>query len=578
MKKFISVVAVLTLSVYAVESMRNLDSGKSAPVRFNVPNGLSGLSDSAKLEIMHKMKSSKDVRHFLLTDKVTSELGKKEFMEKYSGETIAKELIEDYIKTYQIPKHPDFEEKLELWLSTYPETSEFIRGSRDSEMAYECFRSFYDAQNAVKDLNNARQAGKQDLSPEIAAVNFAMLRALDKKTSKGEIVPVGKRLIDYLLANGADANCVDSNNISALANAAKNGHVAAVESLINCGADVNHVNVRNDGHLRRTPFKYGDDKYTALMYAAENGHVAVVESLLNHGADLNAESFYKETALMKAGRSGSIEIIENFVKRGADIQHVNNKKDNLLLIAASYGHKGLIEYLTDKYKDDFGVQNYLNHQNSEGKTALMIAAKKGHVAIVDYLLDHGADATMRTYFFGASDALYEAVTGGSIEVIESLLRHGENIKRAYANGSDILMAAALYGHDKLVEYLINTHKFDVKGEDYSKQTALIYAATYSKKCSVAEILLKHGADVNHRDFRGYSVLMNAVFTTGRIDYYKEDAQFIKFLLEHGADVNLRDSKGMTIVDHLRENDGLWQYVREEYRQIIDDWIAEHAQH
>ncbi|MGB8848069.1 MAG: ankyrin repeat domain-containing protein, partial [Terracidiphilus sp.] len=77
-----------------------------------------------------------------------------------------------------------------------------------------------------------------------------------------------------------------------LIQAATNGDTAAVQQLLNKGADIEAKDA------------YGE---TALFEAARNGNTEVVTLLLNKGANIEAKDTYGETALYEAARKGNTE-------------------------------------------------------------------------------------------------------------------------------------------------------------------------------------------------------------------------------------------------------------------------------
>ena len=93
----------------------------------------------------------------------------------------------------------------------------------------------------------------------------------------------------------------------ALVKAAQDNDVAGIVAEIEAGADVNYAGI-------------GD--ITPLMTAAARGNLAAVEALLEHGADLEAENRIDYTALAIAAESasGSLEVIEALVRFGADTE------------------------------------------------------------------------------------------------------------------------------------------------------------------------------------------------------------------------------------------------------------------
>ncbi len=75
-------------------------------------------------------------------------------------------------------------------------------------------------------------------------------------------------------------------------------------------------------------------------------------------------------------------------------------------------------------------------------------------------------------------------------------------------------------------------------------TALIYATENGAQLEVVQELLAGGADVNARDDRGKSPLLNAVFDDGD----EASAKVVKVLLAYGADLTAKNTEGQTALD------------------------------
>ena len=95
--------------------------------------------------------------------------------------------------------------------------------------------------------------------------------------------------VQSLLNEGASPNdiAINDNGFSALCWASFNGHIDIVKLLLEKGAKVDNKPLSNRGHL-------------ALNLAAAQGYTELVKILLDNGADVNAMDDFDKTALMDA--------------------------------------------------------------------------------------------------------------------------------------------------------------------------------------------------------------------------------------------------------------------------------------
>ncbi|GEM_PF-7060456 len=73
---------------------------------------------------------------------------------------------------------------------------------------------------------------------------------------------------------------------------------------------------------------------------------------------------------------------------------------------------------------------------------------------------------------------------------------------------------------------------------YGEEATPLGAAFSHNELKIAKLLLKNGADINHQDSKGISILLAAI-QAGKIEH-------VKLLIESGADVTAKDKFGMNI--------------------------------
>lgn len=84
-------------------------------------------------------------------------------------------------------------------------------------------------------------------------------------------------------------------------------------------------------------------KNYSLLEAAKNGSLGCVETLLKAGADKNYVDSDNHNALYLATENGYAEIVEILLQKGAKIELQREGDDSLLHIAARNGHEKTVE-------------------------------------------------------------------------------------------------------------------------------------------------------------------------------------------------------------------------------------------
>jgi ankyrin repeat protein len=202
-----------------------------------------------------------------------------------------------------------------------------------------------------------------------------------------------------------DLEARDQHKRSALMWAAKTGHEKVVQMLLAKGADVN----AQGGY-------FGN----ALQAASFGGHDKVVQILLAKGADVNAQGGEYGNALQAASLIGHDKVVEMLLAKGADLNAQGGYFGNALQAALSIGYDNMVQILLDKGAD-------VNAQGGESGNMLQAASHRGHDKVVQILLAKGVDVNAQGGYFG--NALQAASFGGHDKVVEMLLAKGAETLR-----------------------------------------------------------------------------------------------------------------------------------------------------
>ena len=310
----------------------------------------------------------------------------------------------------------------------------------------------------------------------------------------------GVRIAKLLLEHGTDVNAKDDDNITPLQAASFLGRVEMVQALLDCGAAVNSE-VTSQGWTQLHLVASGQ-----CGFGYED--VRITELLLEHGADVNAQDMENTTPLHLASCCGSVEISRELLNYGASP----------------------------------------NAKRRQGRTPLHLVAEgkddKG-VPITDLLLEHGADINAQDE--GNTTPLHLASYRGNAEIVRVLLGRGAiaNLEDNLGRTPMHLMVEGLHmsGHNAIdVAELLLEHVTDVDAPD-KRNTTPLHLASYCGKLEIARVLLDRGANASAKNVRGLTPL-HMVSRGGQED----GAGVAQLLLKHGADINAQDENHATALD------------------------------
>ncbi len=201
----------------------------------------------------------------------------------------------------------------------------------------------------------------------------------------------------------------------------------------------------------------------------------------------------------------------------------------------------------------FWQAGFVNITDSRGKSDLHIACEKGYAAIADGIIRHGGDPK-RPDNEGLTPLMLAAIEGHK-KVAETLLQHdcAKNAKSA-EHGVSALFIAAAHGRLNVVK-ILHEEEVEIDAFDHNNLTPLM-AAIAQSKWDVAKFLLEVGADATRTDGSGATALDHALAA-------KAPEELTMKLMASGAKATvprlIKTGGGFSRVGHLRVR---WKHENE----------------
>ena len=232
---------------------------------------------------------------------------------------------------------------------------------------------------------------------------------------------------------------------------------------------------------------------TRLVDAARNGDLGTVRSLLKGGADPNQAAPDGSTAVHWAVHRDNLDLLNALLDAGASADRVTRYKVAPLTLAAQNGNGAIIERLLATGANPDTV-------SEEGQTVLMTAARNGSIAVVRALLRRGAQVGLAESFKGQT-ALMFAAGEGNTAAARLLLEAGGKLNERSKGGYTPLLFAVRNNRYETVQFLL------AQGASVNDRipdgTSALSLAILNADFDLAALLLESGADPNAPDPRGH---------------------------------------------------------------------------
>jgi ankyrin repeat protein len=389
-------------------------------------------------------------------------------------------------------------------------------------------------------------------------------------------------MTQFLLAKGANVEARSGAGLTPLHYAAYRGHSVIAGLLLQRKADVNAQGSSDSRFSGWTPLhmaifhratnlvslllekgadpnaatdnKAASDYRTALHNAIEYTYRPGVELLLKYKADVNGEDFPGNTPLLRATRKNDAAIVELLLAHDADVKVTDTNGNTALVLAVQNDFVRTAELLLAKGAD-------ANARDAAGNSLLAIAMGSrsqnqppivrpvrnlalegsggkpqpvGTKTMVELLLDYKIDVNAPLAGEASITPLQHAIAYKATNWVRLLLERGANPNVPYSGPGRTLLHLAVEQQLVVFADLLLRHGADVNGMDDSGETPLFRAINVNHT-NIVDLLLRHNADLTVVNNDGTTPLLRAV-EAGNVTISEQ-------LLVKGANPNAINNEG-----------------------------------
>ncbi|PQE30277.1 Ankyrin repeat protein [Rutstroemia sp. NJR-2017a WRK4] len=342
--------------------------------------------------------------------------------------------------------------------------------------------------------------------------------------------------------------------------AVTNGKEAVVRLLLESGADTEAKVHGHDQTFLHHDLKNDPGEIVKLLHGndVEKRKGAAMLSLLQSGVDTKAKVHgHDQTVLLHALKNNRLDIVKLLLENNADMDVSNSKNSNLLFEAITSGgrdaseaveviHLGgrdaseAVEVIPRGGCDapeaveavelllDYGID--MEAMGGYGETPFCFAVEWEYNSIVKLLLQRGANPDR--WLSNGMTPLIFAIVRPDLDLARLLLENKantetKNICSYESNGSTFVLTplvwimhhlitshgvAAFYHmkeYEMLAELLLE-YKADIEAKHPINSESSLSLAARTNAVVIAEVLLRHGADIQSKDGRGISPIEHAL--------------------------------------------------------------------
>ena len=273
-----------------------------------------------------------------------------------------------------------------------------------------------------------------------------------------------------------------------------------------------------------------------LMVLMQSGTVAELKSLIADGFDVNMRDAEGNTPLLLAAVNRRTDMMYVLLENGADVNFAKDPGITALGIACMFDDWSMIDLLITHGAD-------VNYCAPNGESTLSMACAQGAVNAVQMLLTAKANPNV-VDSKGVTPLLHAVMnnTENSLSIVEMLAEKGADVNLAMPNGFTPLMGAAQMDDLGIAELLIR-HGADVNArQGVANGPSALSIAVALGHSGIVELLTANNADI--------SVGINAHTSLLAYASMLARADIMEPLLKHGANASTRDARSNATPLHV----------------------------
>ena len=346
------------------------------------------------------------------------------------------------------------------------------------------------------------------------------------------------RIIELLLYTGANLSFRDWKfRRSALIWAAHNGHLNAVKTIVQFGADPTE---------KSGAANLEDEDSTTIHHAAQFGHVDIVDYLLEIDPTIKVEMLSSrnrkmETPLIVASAYGKINVVGHLVgKYNASLEERSKYNQTALLSAVEHNQIGVVRYLLRNNAD-------IKAKCFGQRTALHLATEHNHLKMVQLLINEEVSLLEEENAYGNAP-LFIASEIGNKDLVENLLNSGASLSKIGHLGRTALHAAAFSGHRAVLKLLASVDKSKIWSQSRPEDNGdmAIHLAIRNHHLDVVKLLINiDEQQIEAQNIHSYTPLQLATMIG--------DSSSACYIASLNSDKNIRDGSGKTPLISAAEN-------------------------